>query len=102
MKKTTHTRRPWLKIAAITILSLCVVLFYSVNSKKINHKIEIMLVSSDERVIIYSCADNFRFIEMNFGKDVAEMNYIKIMQNRNISSEVGKIVRLAYGEYLKD
>jgi hypothetical protein len=77
-------------------------MFYLVNAHAVNHEVEMMFVSSGEKALIIQQTNNFRFINEAFGEETARLNYITIMKDGRVASEVKKIVRLAYAEYLKE
>jgi len=88
---------------ALTIIVTAIMLaLYVVNANFINHKIEMMFASRSDKAIVAVQADNFKFINDNFGKETARFNYIQIMSDEAVIPEVKRIVRLAYAEHLKE
>ena len=92
----------WFKIVMMVLVGGFAGMFYIVNSRLIDHELEMMSATKVEKVMIIAQADNFKFMNEAFGEDTAKMNYSKIMNNRMVSPEVKRIVRLAYAEYLKE
>jgi SH3-like domain-containing protein len=102
MRKLLAFKKHGFNTVIVLLICAFMSMFYLVNTRAVNHEVEMMFVSSGEKTLIIQQANNFRFINETFGEETARLNYITIMQDGRLAPEVKKIVRLAYAEYLKD